>query len=515
MGTRLLSIVNAVGYLFTRRHLLEGRYQRWLRRYHNWDRSCSTKPERFLYPTTEQEICKAVREGRRIGVVGAGHSFNRLHLDRDTLISLDHYADLIGHDAAKQTAVFRAGTRLRDAAARLKRLNLALPVLPDHNAQSLAGILATDVHASGKPDAAAHVSQAVNYIRLVDGLGVPRDTYPGEPLFRATIGGMGCTGVIVEVGLACRAPFHLKTEAFRCSFAELLRDLDKLRADNDLVAAGYFPYIDACVVELKRRSDEPLTPGGPFWETTRDVTQAIALTLFLPLGRSRSRLVRRAGKFVLDQATKHLREHKPLVLDNFEGFNRNVYQVHSEVEFVVPLDRARDVLQEGHDLMRAHPESAHYLLGIRISRANEQTLIGPAAGSAQDQIAWIAPYLDGHDRDPQDDLRWQQLCRRFNGRPHTGKNMLGLDASYLAQEYGTRWNDFLATLAQYDPQQKFSNALTRGALAKPALSSTLMPSVARCVPPSFVPAQRRPAQLTSRGSLIAEGERDEPDHGQN
>jgi FAD/FMN-containing dehydrogenase len=460
MGTRSDSIANAFWFLFTRRHLLEGRYSPRRRRYRNWDRSVEVEPNAFQQPSTEAQIRVAVRTSARVGTVGAGHSFNDLHLRRSTLLSLDRYAGLIRIDPATHSVVFRAGTRLRDAAAILKERQLALPLLPDHNAQSLAGVIATDVHASGQPGRPAHVSEAVNYLRIIDADGVAHDARPGDPLFRATVGGMGCTGVIVEVGFTCTAPFRLKTSAFRCSFDELLENLETWRAQNELLAAGYFPHIDACVVEIKNRTDEPLTPLGPLRETVRHVLQAVMQTVCLPWARREQGVRRAVGRFVLEKSTRMLREYSDLVLDNFEGFNRNVYQVHSEAEFTVPLEQAREVLKEGRALMQQHPESAHYLLGIRMSQANPNTLIGPGTGPAGAQLAWIAPHLDGHRRDPQDDARWGALCRRFHGRPHYGKALLGLDAAYLAREYGRAWTQFRAQLRQLDPTGKFANALS-------------------------------------------------------
>ena len=48
----LLSVVNAIYYLFTRRHILEGRYHEKKRRYRNWDGSYKRQPIRFELPET-------------------------------------------------------------------------------------------------------------------------------------------------------------------------------------------------------------------------------------------------------------------------------------------------------------------------------------------------------------------------------------------------------------------------------------------------------------------------------
>jgi FAD/FMN-containing dehydrogenase len=459
MGTRSDSVVNALCYAVTGKHYLEGRYDERHGIYRNWSRSYVVDPERFLRPQSEEHIREIVDQYERIGLVGAGHSFNDLHLHRRTLISLDRYTGLVQLDVRAKTATFRAGTRLRDVARILKELELALPVLPDHNAQSLGGILATDVHASGRPGQPAHVSEAVTHIRLVDGLGNVRTVFRGQPLFRATIGGMGCTGIIAEVGLQCVEPFHVATHAFRCSWGKLMKNLEVWREENQLLAAGYFPHIDACVVEVKNRTSEPLTRRGPAKETRRHVTQAIVQTLALPYARRPPGIRRELARWLLSQATEHLQEHAPLVLDNFEGFNRNVYQVHSEAEFTVPAEKAREVLERGRELLRANPEQAYYLLGLRMSQSNTETLVGPGAGAEGGQLAWIAPHLDGNVLNPAHDAKWRELCEKFDGRPHYGKNLLGLRSAYLARVHGENWNEFLRLVRIADPHGKFTNEL--------------------------------------------------------
>lgn len=481
--SHLRSIANAIGYLFTRRHLLEGRYQRLFKRYHNWDSSEVVKSPSFLSPRDEPAIVQAIRGARRVGIVGAGHSFNRLHLDRDTLISLDDYAKLIEIDPERQTARFQAGARARDVTRLLFERGLALPMLPDHNAQSLAGLLATDVHASGN---IGFVSKAVLEIKLIDGTGQVHVLKRGDPLFRATVGGMGCTGIVTEVLLQCRSPFRLMTRAFRCSWADFWQQLPDLRSEYDLVAAGYFPALGDVLVEVKKETTEPLTPLGPAIETARHVAQAIAQTLALPL-YARGGFLGELGGAVLRLTTKHLREHSKLVLESYEGFNRNVYQIHKEAEFTLPLDQARGVMERGIALMHESRRAGYYLLGLRVTPGNEETLVGPGAvlpGRAADEaVAWVAPHMDGNVVTTAVERQWGALVRADHGRPHYGKNLFDLTADHVADEHGQCWLEFLAILEQVDPQRKFENALvhaTRGRLTKPPLGGA-SPANSGCV----------------------------------
>lgn len=457
------SIAESVYYFATRRHLLEGRYDVDRGVYGNWDRSYTARPLHYLTPESEEDLCRAVAEAERIGFVGAGHSFNDLHLQRPTLLSLDRYKGLLALDVRAKTATFCAGQRIREVTRFLQMHGLAMEVLPDHNAQSLAGVLATDVHGSGVP---AHISESVLSLKLIDARGVVHETKPGERLFRATVGGMGCTGLIIEVTLRCVPCFRLETQSYRCSFEQLLTDLDQLIDEHDHMAVGYLPAIDACVVELKDRTGAPATPFGPIRETTRDVLEAIAQALALPLTTSTSSWLREIGKEMLALPTGHLRRETHLILESAEGYNRNVYHVHKQVEFSCPRENAREVLCRGRALMKQRPREHYYLLGLRATRRHGETLVGPAAGAPQgadktrEDIVWIAPHLFGNRTDQGDERAWRELVEAYRGLPHYGKNLLGLDADYLARVHGQRWTDYLTEVRKMDPHGKFANALT-------------------------------------------------------
>jgi FAD/FMN-containing dehydrogenase len=66
------------------------------------------------------------------------------------VISLDRYSGVISKDPAKKQLTVKAGTRVRDVVRALLDEGLAFAAQPSHDAQSIAGILSTDVHGTGK-----------------------------------------------------------------------------------------------------------------------------------------------------------------------------------------------------------------------------------------------------------------------------------------------------------------------------------------------------------------------------
>ncbi len=81
---------------------------------------------------------------------GAGHSFNDGVVSDQTLVSLDKYSGKIWIDKDKRQMAVKGGTRIREVAQLLRREGLAFRALPSHDAQSIGGILSTDVHGTGR-----------------------------------------------------------------------------------------------------------------------------------------------------------------------------------------------------------------------------------------------------------------------------------------------------------------------------------------------------------------------------
>ena len=101
----------------------------------------------------------------------------------------------------------------------------------------------------------------------MDAAGEIHDAPQGSPLFRATIGGMGCTGIIVEATFQAEPIFKLNTRSFTLSFDELVGGLDDLYGEWDHFGAAYMPAADRAVVEAKKRSEEKTAGWAPFART--------------------------------------------------------------------------------------------------------------------------------------------------------------------------------------------------------------------------------------------------------
>mgnify|MGYP003289000374 CR=1 FL=1 len=196
---------------------LEGRVERGV--FTNWARRFRNVPRRFAKPATEREIVELIRNAGSVRVFGSGHSFNSGVVSDETLASLDDYSGLVWKDLDKKQVAVKGGTRVRDVVAllleeglaclhdkpvaealpeqRLLEEGLAFRALPSHDAQSIAGILSTDVHGTGREW--GFVNESVVALKLIDGKGEVHECAPEDDLFKAAVGGIGAVGVISEV----------------------------------------------------------------------------------------------------------------------------------------------------------------------------------------------------------------------------------------------------------------------------------------------------------------------------
>jgi hypothetical protein len=251
-----------------------------------------------------------VRDCAKVRVFGSGHSFNEGNVSDEVLISLDNYSGLVSKDPANCQITVRGGTRVRDVVKLLAQDGLAFAALPSHDAQSIAGILATDVHGSGRDWGL--VSSSVVRLKLLDGNAELIMCEPADDLFRAVIGGIGAVGMILEVTVQGIPRFNISQRVDICALEEVRRSLDMLIATNDHFSLYLFPFTGQCQVNTWNHTDRPHSRNADireFCNISLDALLAawvgniLAYTKLLPLSGYWSRLsylVRRGSNLVLE-----------------------------------------------------------------------------------------------------------------------------------------------------------------------------------------------------------------------
>ena len=440
--------------------LLEGRVRGGV--FKNWALRFGYRPREYAEPRSEQEIVDLVRRARTLRLFGSGHSFNGGVVSDDVLVSLDAYAGLVSVDRPAQQITVKAGTRVRDVVRLLAKEGLAFKALPSHDAQSMGGILSTDVHGTGKDW--GFISESVVGLSVVDGRGSVHRCGPSDDLFKAAIGGVGAVGIISEVVIQGVPRFTVEQRTEIKDLAWVRAHLDELLDAHDHLSLYVFPFADTCQLNTWNRTTEPATPFGKLREfvaISMDALLAawvgnfIAYARLLPLSRRWSRL-----SYLIKRGSN-------LVLESDNAYNRTIYHLHQELEFTIPFDDGFLVCDRLIELYeRLYRKGLPYtLLEMRFTPdKHDRTLVGPGGGRRSTWIDLVCNDSDGFETYYTAAI---ELIKEIGGRPHLGKYCEGYDTDDLEKLYGDDYRRFLQVVATHDPDGKFANAFTRRLFGAP------------------------------------------------
>jgi FAD/FMN-containing dehydrogenase len=447
------TVVNAVCYVVSGRVLLlEGRW--WRGFYSNWsgDRRF---PSRLVSPESEAEVVDIVRDEPLIRVVGAGHSFNDGLATEGATLSLDALAGVVHIDHEAKRATVWAGTRLRDLTPVLLAEGLAFRSLASHDAQSVAGILSTDVHGTARGP--AHFSDHVVSMRLVDGTGELHTVGPNDELFRAAVGGIGAVGIITQVTVQCVDAFDLRQTTMVETRGWAERNLERLLADHDHVSFYAYPFTDLVHVHVWDRTEAPRSLLGARREAVNEAKAAVAAATFGDAMAQLGKLPHVAAQGMKSQSATNL------VLRSHDAFSRSQYHLHQELEIAVPVERVWADLDETlaiYERMYASECLPFLLVEVRFSPAgHDRSLLGAGVNRAS---AWLCLCLNQSGRvgDYFDAIETWMRADGHEARTHLGKWCEHLDATDLARMHGDRFEQFKLIRARADPRGRFVNPFT-------------------------------------------------------
>ncbi len=420
----------------------------------NWSRTFRCRPRYYFAPETEEDLCRLVRDAEKVRVVGAGHSFNASPLTGHTLISLDDYNRVLGVDREKQRVRVQAGIRLRDLNRELKTHGLSLPVAGSTDAQSIAGLLATDLHGTGRDH--GFLSEQIRSLKLVDGRGQLRRFQPDNDAFHAAMGSIGTCGIVCEVELQCVKAFNLVKSTRLMPRAEAEAQIDELLKQHDHLS---FYYLGGLPFETVRanvwdRTDRP--PGRfrqvkkIFWELVDMLASGYLLgifRLFAPFVFTHD-FGFTACNISLGQSAE--------VYPSADGFSRKLYFRHDELEYGIPFERYQRCLEEVLEHLKKR--SFVTIVEIRFTPDTSQGLLGPGAGRRTCYIE-LAPSLS-LDTDPVF-REVEKILLAHAGQVHLGKKTW-IDAARLRRMYASdnRFDRVVATRHELDPDNKFLNEFT-------------------------------------------------------
>jgi hypothetical protein len=447
LATTLNIILNA---LTLKKFLwLEGRVRGG--RFRNWARQFGYRPANFLQPETEEEIVELVKTGRKIRFFGSGHSFNAGVVSDETLVSLDRYAGLVGIEG--NLATVKGGTRMREVAGLLLENGLAFEALPSHDAQSIAGILSTNVHGTGRDW--GFVGEMVERLKIIDGKGEIHECFPADDLFKATIGGIGAVGIISEVTVRTVPKFNAEQRFYLAPCADVRNDLVTMLDDNRHLSLYVFPFATVCQVSIWNPTAKEKSFLNEFREFVAISFDALNAAWF-------GNLMAYTGILPWSNWTYGIKRGTDLVMESNKAFNRSIYHLHQELEFTVPFEDTWPVcdrLIALYEEMYRQERLPYMLLEVRFTPdGHDNSLIGAGRGR---RSTWIDLICNDSRRFEKYYAAAEEIIKEIGARPHLGKFCQTLDKTHLQNVHGASFERFLELMREHDPEDKFANDFTR------------------------------------------------------
>ncbi|MFD3533128.1 FAD-binding protein [Streptomyces sp. NPDC058664] len=167
-----------------------------------WGRTAPTLA-RVYRPRGDAEAAEAVRASGARGAIarGLGRAYGDAAQNAGgTVLDMTGLDRILAVDATAGLAVCEAGVSLHRLTEALLPLGWFPPVVPGTRYVTVGGAVAADVHGTNHP-ASGSFGRHVTALRILTADGAVRTVLPGTPLFDATTGGMGLTGVILSATL--------------------------------------------------------------------------------------------------------------------------------------------------------------------------------------------------------------------------------------------------------------------------------------------------------------------------
>ena len=417
------------------------------RRWINWGGNQQSFATDVLTPGSVDEVATHVKEasetGRRVKVVGSGHSFTAIAVADDRRMLLDRMTDLISVDGPLVTV--QAGMPLWKLNEALARNGLAMPNLGDIDAQTVAGAISTGTHGTG----ATHTTLAscVEAVTLVTGNGEVLTIGRDDEFLPAARLGIGALGVLVEVTLRCVPAFTLLADERPMALADVLAGLDEWIPANDHVEFYWYPYTDRA--QLKRNTkvpanDRPLTAFRGWLDD-----EFLANTLWQGV----CRLGRRVPAVV--PAVQSIAA-RALTARTYTERSDRVFctprRVHfTEMEYEIPRAALSEVLNALPRIIDGLPFKVQFPVEVRFTGPDDVWL---SHGYGRESAYVAVHQFSGAPYEPYFQA-FEAVCRPLGGRPHWGK-LHYRTAEDLRPVY-PRFDDFVAVRDRLDPARVFAN----------------------------------------------------------
>jgi L-gulono-1,4-lactone dehydrogenase len=416
----------------------------------NWagDQTCS--PAEMAHPRNRDELAAAVvaaaSAGRRVSVVGSGHSFTETAISEGTMIDARALRGTLDVDTSTGLVKVGGGTVIAELNEELHRLGLAQENLGDIDKQTIAGAISTATHGTGAK--LRNLAAQVEGLELVLADGSVRELGPADgDLLRAARVSIGALGAISAVTLRCVPAFTLRRVDAPHPREEILDSFEEHAAAHEHFELFTFPYADSALVLERNRTEESPRPRGKVATYLNDVVlENWALEAISATGKVFPAAIPRLSRLAARLASGGA------ITDRSDRIFANERRVRfTEMEYGVPRKHGPEAVRRVIEWVRSNRYPVFFPIEMRVTAADD-ALISP---SHERDTAYIAVHqYRGMEWRPYFEAV-EAIMNEYEGRPHWGKRHFQT-AETLAPRF-PRWADFQAARDQLDPNRVFTN----------------------------------------------------------
>lgn len=382
----------------------------------NWSGRQTASPTAIVAPTTESDIVEAVAAAAitemPVRAVGASHSHSRIAATNGMLLTLDGWQGIEAVDAEARTARIRSGTRIYQLGEPLLEHGLAIRNQGDIDRQSVAGATSTGTHGTG-PDL-QNLSASVLGARVALASGDLVDCSPttSPELFEITRHSLGAVGLITEITLALRPAYRLHETLWKEDPASVFDRIDDLVAATRHFEFFWMPQGDACACKSLAETDA-----------------------------------------AVDEMTDRKLERIGWSHDVISSTRDDL---HTEMEYSVPAAAGPACFNEVREMILRDFPDLQWPLEYR-TVASDDIWISAAGGR---ETVTISAHQDISLDDRPLFEACEQIFRRYDGRPHWGKQhyQTGAELDALYPHYRDWWR----VRDEYDPNGIFVTTYLAG-----------------------------------------------------
>ncbi len=425
----------------------------------NWSGLEKWNPTEVLFPESEQAIQQIVKTAldkkQKIRTIGSGHSFTKLCVTNDILISLDKYQGLVHVDKSTNLATVKGGTKLKKLGEILHAEGLAMENLGDIDAQSIAGTISTGTHGTGADFGT--ISTQVRMIRFINGLGeiVECSAEENVALFKAAQVSLGALGIITQITLQCLPSYKLKMVYEKSSLTEVLKMYKSINQATRNFELYWLPYTDTVLTKKANITNEEVDKIGIGSFFQEYILENLGFKILCEVAHffpSKNRWVSEISAKTLSKVVKRAYSHHIYATVRAVRFN--------EMEYNIPIEAYEEVMKEIKQSFEKNEFQVHFPIENRFVKADD-IYLSPAFGR---DSAYIACHVYSKKKHEAYFQKMEDIFKAHEGRPHWGK-LHTRNVNELLELY-PKMPDFLKYRSEQDPEQIFMSPYLKSLLLK-------------------------------------------------